>query len=87
MKVTLTIELDLPDDVPSFEGHSRASMGQLLYDSYVNYATCRHLEDAVKWCVKSGNNAEDIAAKHIYEHHKQWGDICAKAKWDFKVVK
>lgn len=87
MKVKLTIELDLPDNTPLVEGHERASLGELLSDTYVNYATRSHLEDALKWCVKSSNNKDDVGAEMIFKHHDLWGDICAKAKWDFEVLK
>lgn len=87
MKVTLTIELELPDDTPLVEGYERAALGQLLFNSYVNYAACSHLKDALKWCATSGKNEADICAKQIYKHHDLWGDICAKAKWDFEVEK
>jgi hypothetical protein len=88
MKVKMTIELELPDETPEVLAEYRESLGQLLFDEYVNYATCNHLKDALKWCAKGkvGSDDEDPRAKLIYQHHDTWGDICNNAKWDFEVV-
>jgi hypothetical protein len=88
MKITLTIELDLPDSIDLVEGAETASLGQLLFDSYVNYVTVSHLVDAQKWCVKArlGSESEDPGAKLIYHYHNTWADICQNATWKFEKV-
>jgi hypothetical protein len=89
MKVKLTIELELPDDVPELTEQGRNGLSQLLFDSYVNYVTCKHWEDARHWCAKGkvGSDNEDLSAKLIYQYHNTWGHICRDAKWDFEEVK
>jgi len=88
MKVKLIIEIEMPDETPAALEEYCESMGQLLFDDYINYATCAHLEDAMTWCAKGkiGSDSEDLAAKLIYQHHRTWGKICQSAKWDFEVI-
>lgn len=88
MKVKLTIELELPDDVPELTEHGRDGLSQLLFDSYINYATCKHFQDSVTWCAKGkvGSDNEDPRAKLIYQYHDNWGHICSNVKWDFEEV-
>jgi hypothetical protein len=83
MKIKLTIELELPDDCNDW---ADAELQQLLFDEYVNHATCAHLEAATKWCAKAkvGSENEDPGGKQIFEMHKNWGEICGKAQWDFE---
>lgn len=78
MKVKIIVELDVPDE--KVKDFSKGEMAQLLFDAYVNYATCSHLQDSIEWCAKAGANSEDVVAKHIFEYHKLWGDICSNAK-------
>jgi hypothetical protein len=82
MDVELKIKLALPDDCRSF---SDGELAQLLFDEYVNFATCSHLDAAVKWCGKAGIETpqEDSTMKLIYEMHKTWGEICGQAEWSF----
>lgn len=83
MKVKLTVELDLPADCEEMDD---AELAQLLFDDYINHATCSHLEDACHWCCEArvGMPDEDPTKKLIYEHHQLWGEICSKAKWGFE---
>jgi hypothetical protein len=85
MKIKLTIELDLPDECSSF---SDGELSQLLFDEYVNYATCAHLEDATHWCCEArvGTEDENLQKKIIYEHHKIWGNICDAVTWKYERV-
>ena len=87
MKVKLTIELELPDETPVVLEAYRESLGQLLFDEYINYVTCAHLQDSVEWCAKGkvGSDNEDPGAKRIYQHHDTWGEICSNAKWGYEV--
>ncbi len=79
MKVTLTIELDLPDDIPVIKGHEDESLSQLVFDEYVNYVARSHAKQAIQWEAKSNTI---LAA-----HHNTWGDICSAAKWSIKLDK
>ena len=79
MKVKLEIELELPD---KYQDWSNEEINQLLFDEYVNYVTCAHLEDASSWCMKVTD--EDEGAKIILEEHRMWGKICKAAKWCFQ---
>lgn len=85
MKVKLNIELELPAECDDW---SDAELQQLLFDEYVNHATCSHLEDATHWCAKAkvGTDNEDPSGKMIFEMHRTWGGICQNAKWDFEKV-
>jgi hypothetical protein len=84
MKVTLSIDLDLP---VVCNGMSRSELEQLLFDEYVNHATCAHLTDALKWLAlaKAGTPDEDATKVQIYEHHQLWAAICGKAEWSFTI--
>jgi hypothetical protein len=85
MKVTLTIELELPDDTPVIEGHEFVGLNQLVFDRFVNYAACSHLSDSFSWYSKHLANPNDANAKGIYEYHKQWSGICSNATWSMTV--
>ena len=80
MKVKLSIELELPDSCKDF---SHGELQQLIFDEYINHATCAHLEDAMKWLIKSQADLSDVGAKLIYEMHNNWADICKNATWSF----
>jgi hypothetical protein len=85
MKVKLNVELELPDYCKTW---SDAEIQQLLFDEYVNHATCAHLEDATHWCCKArvGTEDEDPTGRQIFEMHKNWGEICSNATWDWERV-
>ena len=88
MKVKLTIEIELPDQTADVLAEIREDLGQVLFDSYINYATCSHAEDAVIWCAeaKVGSKDEDSTAKAIFEYHNNWKNICRNAIWNFEVI-
>lgn len=79
-KVRVTIELDLDTD-----SWTDGEIHQTVWDSYIHYVTLAHLEDTLTWLVKSQNEPENIAARHIYEHHKVWADITTKANNSYKL--
>ena len=83
MKVTIHIELELPDDTPVILSHMHESLTQLVHDTYVNYVTVAHARDATTWCAKAkmGSENEDPGARMIYQHHETWREICSNAKW------
>jgi hypothetical protein len=83
MKVTLTIELNLPDAISKL---TDGELGQVLFDNYVNYVTKCHAIDAVKWYAKAkvGSESEDEVGKHIYERHDAWIDYTEQPSWSFK---
>lgn len=88
MKVRLTLELDLPDDTPLVPGYEQASLGELLSDTVTNYLAVAHSRDALKWCARAkvGMPDEDAGGRQIFEHHRQWADICKAAPWSFEQV-
>lgn len=88
MKVRLTLELDLPDDTPLVPGHEKASLGELLSDTVTNYLAVSHSLDALEWCARAklGMPDEDVGGRRIFEHHRQWADICKEAQWSFEVI-
>lgn len=83
-KIILTIELD----IPKIDQFSDAEISQLIFDEYINHATCAHLEDASHWMVKQGIAEKEgkpaINEKMITSMHQTWGEICSKAKWTWK---
>lgn len=86
MKIKLTIELDLPDDAPELT--DQGLLSQLVFDTYINYATCKHFEDSVNWLAKGkvGSDNECPRTKLLYQHHDIWGKICRNAKWDVEKM-
>jgi len=85
MKVRLTIDLD----IPSVEDYSDGELQQLVFDEYVNHATCAHFEDAAKWLAES-NKKNSVFKKEncelIFKMHKTWGDICSNAKFKLEKI-
>lgn len=80
MKITLTIELELPDEC---EAQSDEELRQNLFDDVINYATCSHLEDALHWCAEAAKTSNSTAQR-ISDHHGLWADICGNVKWSVK---
>jgi hypothetical protein len=82
MKIKITVELDIPE----FDDQSNEEMTQNIFDAYTNYITCKHLEDALKWCSRAriGTENEDPVAKAIYSHHDTWADICGQARVSYE---
>lgn len=83
MKIKLTIELDLPDEANDW---SDAELRQVVFDSYINYATCQHMQDAVHWMARSAKSEPDSAGRAIAEIHSNWGDICSQATWTMERI-
>lgn len=84
MKATLTIQLDLPYNPAEV---STDELAQILFDQYINYATCAHLRDSMDWLCKSlkeGEPHKDVY-KYMSERHTKWADICEKAKWRLEI--
>jgi len=83
MKVTLTIELNLPDDASKL---TDAELRELLFEEYVNYVTKCHAIDASNWCAKAkvGSENEDKMGKQIYERHSAWMNYTDLPYWSFQ---
>lgn len=83
MKVTLNIELNLPDFMASF---SEAELRQTLFDEYINAVTCYHV-DAILFIQESRlvENLPDVDLNARYEiameHHKRWAMLVKNAVW------
>lgn len=86
MKIKLVIDLELPDKYADMSGEH---LRQILFDSYVNFATCHHLEEALHYGAEAhiGSDNEDTDLKIIAEDHAEWGDICRNAEWGFVIGK
>ena len=86
-KVTITMTIDVPgyDDYKN-DPDAPAYLQQNLFDDVVNYNTCAHLQDALKWCVEAqGDGSMATNANLIMEHHNLWADIMKKSEWSFTV--
>lgn len=83
MKLTLTIELKVPDEI----GDNQAEIDQRIFDSVVNYATCAHLRDAITWCGKAKVDTPEVdqTGKRIMDHHNLWADILGNAEWRVEI--
>lgn len=83
MKIKMQIEFE----VPGVDNFSDAEISQLLFDAYTHYTTCKHLEDAMKWCARGriGMENEDSGAKQIYQYHNTWADICKGAEVKYEI--
>lgn len=79
MKIQLTIELDIPDEMKEY---SLPELQQWVFDGYVNYVTVSHYKDALTWMAEP---ASVIQAK-IALNHTNWGDWANNAKWSVKEV-
>ena len=78
MKITLTVELDLPDDMVAW---SDAELRQMLFDSYTNYVPLQHLNESLHWMCES---VEDSSAQLIADIHTKWYYITKDPPWSFK---
>jgi hypothetical protein len=85
MKIEMTIKLNLPDSCAAL---SCSELRQVIYEAYINYVTCEHAHDAVKWCAKAkvGTDDEKPVEKRIFQYHDSWRDIASTAVWDFKIT-
>lgn len=81
MKLRLTIDIELPDNCAEW---SDAELRQVVFDAYINYNTCSHLQDAMKWLVESGKREDATTAKIIQKHHNDWADISSAAVWSME---
>ena len=78
MKVRLTIDLELPDELSGF---SKPELDQLLFDAYINYITCAHYEDALNRIERGHIND---TAESIVDYHKQWGRTSKPVNWSYE---
>ena len=84
MEIELKIKLKLSDECKFL---SDGELGQILFDSYINYVTVCHLRDASKWCSKGkiGSDNEDESAKILMDYHNNWADISDQPEW--KIIR
>jgi hypothetical protein len=80
MKVKLTIELDVPDNIIL----SEENLEKMIYDNYINYVTKAHRIDVMKSLKKID---ESVTALKIYDIHNNWVNISEKAIWKFEKIK
>jgi hypothetical protein len=79
MKITLTIELDIPDECSEW---SDGEIAQNVFDTYVAYVPKKHIQDVTQWIVEHAKTGNPTA-KIIADHHELWYDITKNPKWSF----
>ena len=92
MKVKVTLVLDLPEVVDgnvNLESEyvkgitwKIAHVIQDVFDNFLNYAICSHLEDAMKWMGRHKNLPH---SELIVKHHNEWADILRAAEPSMKI--
>lgn len=80
MKIKLEIELEMPDQ---YKDWPMIELRQLIFDRYVNYATCKHLHDAVQWMADAKDGK---TVGYIIDSHKEWANICDSAQFKVTVL-
>ena len=82
MKVTLTIELDLPDSM------TQAEAEEALNYSYVTYVSRKHAADAVKHAADAvrwaSGSVDSEWARVLCNHHSAWSELASEAKLSIK---
>lgn len=88
MKVSLNIALD----IPGAEKLSDAELRQLVFDAYVNHATCAHTESVLSALSReprlleraTPEQAENIkvGTRNLMNYHKTWSEICEQATFE-----
>jgi hypothetical protein len=83
MKVRLTIDLALPDELTDF---SDGELSQFLFDVYTNFVVVQHLSEAVEWCARAkvGTDNEEPTAKRIFDYHRQAGKYTNPVTWRYE---
>lgn len=79
MKIQLTIELDIPDEIKEY---TLPELQQWVFDGYVNYVTVSHYKDALTWMAQPTS----ITQAEIVQNHDNWGNWANTAKWSVKEV-
>lgn len=79
MKIQLTIELDIPDELKEY---TLPELQQWVFDGYVNYVTVSHYKDALTWLA----SPESITKAEHVNTHKGWAEWAGKAQWSVKEI-
>ena len=92
MKVKVSIVLDLPevkDGNVNLEKEYVAGISwkmayviQDVFDNFLNYAICAHLQDALKWM---GRHKDLPNSELIVKSHNEWADILRAAEPTMKI--
>ena len=80
MKVRLTIDLDLPDELTDYPD---AELSQFLFDVYTNFVVVQHLSEALKWCAYQ-NPETDTTARRIFQYHREAGKYTKPVTWRYE---
>lgn len=80
MKIQITIELDLPDNMQEW---SDPEIGQELFTNYVNYVHSQHLIDTLQWMTQTAESGGHLYPELIAKNHKMWANISNNVKWSF----
>jgi hypothetical protein len=96
MKIRVTLELELPDLIDKdgnlqdeyVKGITKemAHVTQDVFENFINYATCRHIEDAVEELTNPEKRTSPYS-KLIVDDHNKWSDILQKAEPSLKIEK
>lgn len=74
MKIRVTQEFDLPDEVYNKKSHFPAAT-QNIFDDVINYARMQHVIDEMSWTIKTNHPNHEFHANH----HKTWQKIIEKS--------
>lgn len=75
MKVTLTIELDLPDSMTQVEAE------EAINYSYATYVSRKHAADAVAY---ASGSVDSEWARVLCNYHSAWSELASEAKLSIK---
>lgn len=76
MEIKLKINFKLPERYKDANG---LEVNQLVFDAFMNYVVCKHLEDALQVMANS-----DFVPEHkeiIVESHKEWAEAFKHMHW------
>lgn len=88
MKVTVTIELELPDTLaalPRSEQREQIAIGLVDFARHSHYAESARWESTANVGTASENQESEEFA--LYRFHTEWHWILKGASWDFKETK
>ncbi len=80
MKVRLTIELNLPNEMTIHEAN------QEVFDGFVNFAICRHIQSRVDALCEKPISSDGVDYQRIRaDYHKEWSKIIRDGERNMKL--
>lgn len=86
-KVTITIEMEVPDVADEEMGISlgdKGMLGEEIFQNVIKEAEVAHLLHILDWMTKDGMKGTAGAPIAINDHH-MWAKAIKLAKWDFTI--